>query len=108
MPVRTAAYVHTPFCAIKCAYCSFFSHEREAGHAHGAAEQVERGDPGGLAVARAEDDDVALHALQAYRRIAGTSAALERATEVVRERPGTRSAEQADRQASKLAKALAR
>lgn len=30
-PVRTAAYVHTPFCAIKCAYCSFFSHERGAG-----------------------------------------------------------------------------
>ena len=28
-PVRTACYVHTPFCAIKCAYCSFFSHERE-------------------------------------------------------------------------------
>jgi hypothetical protein len=66
--------------------------------------------PDAKAAARdlAEDDDVALHALQAYRRIAGTSAALERATEVVRERPGTRSAEQADRQASKLAKALAR
>lgn len=30
-PVRTAAYVHTPFCAIKCAYCSFFSHERGGG-----------------------------------------------------------------------------
>lgn len=29
--IRTACYVHTPFCAIKCSYCNFFSHERGAG-----------------------------------------------------------------------------
>lgn len=27
----TACYVHTPFCAIKCSYCNFFSHERGEG-----------------------------------------------------------------------------
>jgi hypothetical protein len=54
----------------------------------------------------AEDDDVALHALIAYRKIAGPAAALERASEVVRDHPGTASAEQAQRQAKKIAKLL--
>ena len=56
----------------------------------------------------AEDDDVALHALSAYRKIAGPAAALERASEVVRDHPGTRAAEQAQRQAKKIAKLLSR
>lgn len=55
-----------------------------------------------------EDDDVALHALGAYRRIAGKVAALDRANEVVHDRPGSSAAEQAAREARKIAKALAR
>jgi oxygen-independent coproporphyrinogen-3 oxidase len=30
-PPNTACYLHTPFCAIKCAYCNFFSGVREEG-----------------------------------------------------------------------------
>jgi len=56
----------------------------------------------------AEDDDVALHALNAYRKIAGPAAALKRGSEVVRDHPGTRAAEQAQRQAKRIAKSLAR
>ena len=54
----------------------------------------------------AEDDDVALHALAAYRKIAGPAAARARASEVMKRRPSTRAAEQAERQAKKLEKAL--
>ena len=53
----------------------------------------------------AEDDDVALHALSAYRKIAGPAAAVERATEVIQHHPGTKAAEQAGRQVKKFAKA---
>ena len=53
----------------------------------------------------AEDDDVALHALSAYRKIAGPAAALELASDVMQKRPGTMAAEQAARQAKKLHKA---
>jgi oxygen-independent coproporphyrinogen-3 oxidase len=35
MPIRTACYVHTPFCAIKCLYCNFFSDVREPGEDRG-------------------------------------------------------------------------
>lgn len=66
-----------------------------------------KGSPEAEAAARdlAEDDDVALHALSAYRKIAGAAAALERAAEIIRHHPGTKAAEQAERQIKKLAKA---
>ena len=42
MPTPTACYVHTPFCAIKCAYCSFFSDVRVEGEGRGWLETLVR------------------------------------------------------------------
>src|SRR5262245_39376823 len=42
MPIATACYVHTPFRAIQCAYCSFFSDVREEGEGRGWLETLVR------------------------------------------------------------------
>jgi hypothetical protein len=56
----------------------------------------------------ADDDDVALHALQALRKLAGPEAALARANEVLKSRPGSRAADQASREVRKLERTRAR